>query len=395
VTSTGVRASCDVCGGSDLESLHRQTFILPGDQVMAHDVVACRACGFAFARNISSTEDYETYYAANRKYTYEGSRNVSESLRQIHKESFRMVNQFLDRHSPPFAAKETRIADIGCSTGDLLSLFKSAGYCRLTGVDPAPECREIALRLYGIEIETSPLSRHRADSPYDVILLSSVLEHLPNPLESLEQVSRSLSADGVVFVQVPDADNFGAQLVEPYLEFSIEHINYFTATSLANLMRQGGFGPEEIRHDVLIYNGTAYPAITSLWRSNADSDPRVQVSDVSPIRAYVARCQEKLKDFNARLKPLIEARSDVVIWGVGSLTSRLLATTRLGEVPIAFFVDSNSAIQGKQIAGRKILAPDSLRSGVGTVLISSYVYAEEIRRTLVDDLRFRGTIISL
>jgi len=390
------RDLCGVCGGAEFEALHSQGFLLPGERKTTYLVAACRACGFAFARDIPSPEDYEAYYESNRKYTYEGSNNVSSGLKAIHGDSFGMVDGYLAVHSPPFAGKETRIADIGCSTGALLSLFKSAGYRQLVGVDPAPECRDIGARLYGVEIETGPLSRHRPLRPYEVILFSSVLEHLPNPLESIEQASQILAPGGLLFVQVPDADNFGEQLKEPFLEFSIEHVNYFTITSLTNLMARAGFGPIRQRHDVLMYSGTAYPALTSLWQRDESARERPPArSDLAPLRTYIDRCLQKLESIEAAIDGLIATGQEVVIWGVGSLTSRLLATTRLSEANISRFVDSNTSMHGKTVAGREIVSPAILQSGNGTVFIASYVYGEEIRRTLLEEMNFRGTVISI
>src|SRR4051794_3414208 len=162
-------ANCPICNGSRFDLVHRQDFILPGDVRTHYDVVTCGDCGFAFARDLPSAEEYENYYRTNLRYTYEGSRGAAEALFAIHQGSWELVDRHLSH------AKESRILDIGCSTGEMLALFQRAGYTRPTGVDPARECREIAKRLHGIDITTGVLPELHADPPYDVVLLANVL----------------------------------------------------------------------------------------------------------------------------------------------------------------------------------------------------------------------------
>jgi len=191
---TDRNAGCPICGGNRFDTVHRQDFILPGDVQTHYVVVTCRDCGFAFARDLPGAEEYESYYRTNLRYTYEGSRGAAEALFAIHQGSFELVDRHLSH------AKESRILDVGCSTGELLALFQRAGYTRLTGVDPTPECREIAKRLHGVEVTTAVLSEISAEQPYDVVLLANVLEHIPNLRQAMRHVSSVLRSGGLLFV---------------------------------------------------------------------------------------------------------------------------------------------------------------------------------------------------
>jgi SAM-dependent methyltransferase len=385
--------ACDVCGGSDVERLHTQPFLLPGDRLTRYDVVACRTCGFAFSTNIPSREDYEAYYRANLRYTYEGSRNVSEGLVAIHRDSFEFVHGLLGRRDGVPATAQ-RVLDVGCSTGHLLSFFRRAGYERLLGLDPAPECRALAERLYKVDVVTGSLSSFCAETPFDVVLLSSVLEHLPDPRAALDRVASLVAKDGLVFVQVPDAARFGVEMREPFLEFSIEHINYFTRESLEELMVRAGFVAVEVRPDVLRYNGTAYPALTSAWRRGASPAATPSRSDIGPLRAYVTRSSELLTQVDRALRPLAESREEVVVWGAGSLAARLLATTVMGELNIVGVVDSNPSLHTQRLLGLPIAPPASLRGGRVTVLVASVVWGEAIVKTL-EEFGYEGRVVSL
>lgn len=385
-------SACPICASETLEVLHRQEFLLPGDLRTHYTVVTCERCGFTFARDLPTPEEYERYYRTNLKYTYEGSRDAAQSLFAMHAPSFAMVDAWLREH-PPGAG--SRILDIGCSTGELLALFQRGGYRRLEGVDPTPECADIARRLYDLDVRTAVLSEIEGD-PYDVVLFANVFEHIPNLRDAAHRVAALVKDGGVLFVQTPDAGHFGHELREPFLELSIEHINYFTATSLANLLGRERLFLVALRHDVTSYKGAKYPVVTSLWRKDANAPlPELQRSDPGRVRGYIEESKTRLAELAAKIDALVASGEPVIVWGVGSLTARLLATTNLRKANLAGFVDSNSGHHGKQLAGREIAAPASLAGQRVTVFVSSFVYGEEIRRTLENDMRYAGRVVTI
>lgn len=390
------KRSCEVCGSLASDLLHRQPFVLPVGGRVSYDVVSCADCGFTFAKNLPSPEALEAYYRVNLKYLYEGSGFVSPSLEAVHRDSFTLVDRFLREHSPPFAGTSTRVLDVGCSTGVFLSLFRKAGYGHLLGLDPAPECREVARRLYGVEVTTASLSTFRTDVPFDAVLLSSVLEHLVDLPHAVRTIASILRNGGLLFVLVPDADRFGFELREPFLEFSIEHVNYFSRSSLEGLLSPLGFTPVLVQSGVALVNCTSFPVLASLWIREGVHGKRPSLqSDVGPVRRYIEMSRARLAALEEALAPLVASGEEVVLWGAGSLTSRLLATTSLARINVAGVVDNNSGLQGKTLASRTIEPPATLKGRRTTVVVASYVWGEEIRRTLVDDYHYEGRVVTL
>jgi SAM-dependent methyltransferase len=388
-----VSRSCGVCGNSRFETLHRQDFLLPGELRTHYTVVACERCGFTFARDLPAAEEYEAYYRSTTKYTYEGSVDAAAAHIAMHEPSFRLADGFLS--SRPDGGRDLRMLDIGCSTGELLALFSRAGYRRLEGVDPTPECVRIARQLYGLDVRPGVLSEITTAEPYDLVFLANVFEHIPDLRDAVARVAALVREGGLLFVQVPDADNFGVDLKEPFLEFSIEHINYFTEASLANLLAFEGFTRAAVEHDVQSYKGASYPVITSLWQRDSRRVPAPEQSDSSVLRAYIEKCRTHLGELERTINALVDSGEPLAIWGVGSLTARLLATTRLGEANIVAFIDSNSGQHGKRLIGREIFGPAWLGGKDATVLVSSFVYGAEIRRTLEHELHYGGRIVTI
>lgn len=379
---------CPICGGDSFETLHRQEFLLPGDVRTHYTVVACSRCGFTFARDLPPPEHYEAYYRASTKYTYEGSRDAAAAMTAMHEPSFALVDSILGDD------RSLRVLDVGCSTGELLALFQRAGYTHLEGVDPTPECARIAQQLYGLDVRAGVLSEIAAEDPYDLVMFANVLEHMPDLRPAVARIASLVRDGGWLFIQVPDAGHFGADMNEPFLEFSIEHINYFTDASLANLLAIEGFEIAKREHHVLRHKGAFFPVITSLWRKSGERAALVP-SDASAMRGYIEKSRQRMTEVEAKIDAIAASGEPLIVWGVGALTARLLATTRLAKANIVAFVDSNSGQQGRRLLEREIHAPSWLAEQHVTVLISSFVYADEIRRTLEDDIHYGGRIVAI
>lgn len=386
--------ACEICNSTTLEHVHTQKFLIPDkENLFSYSYVACKNCGFIFAVDIPSQEQYEEYYKSNSRYTYKADEGIlPEGLRKIHHDSFDLIDGLLKRNRPPINKDAFKIIDVGCSTAHLLHVFKERGYNNILGLDPAKECSEIAHKLYGIRVISYPLSQYMSNDQYDLIIMAGVLEHIYDISGSLSRISALLKDDGILFVMVPDAENFSTNPCEPFHEFSLEHINFFTKTSLSNLMGRYGLINKYTGSIKLQYYDSY--ALATFWvKAEAKISIKKDVSGLPKIKQYISKSSNRLKPLQGKIEKLVKTQERVVIWGVGSLISRLLASSNLGNANIISFVDSNPALHGKKIKGIEIVSPKSLVGKDLTVFISTYVCRDEIKKILVDGYHFQGNII--
>ena len=47
------------------------------------------------------------------------------------------------------------------------------------------------------------LDEHKMDKKFDLVTLSALLEHLPNPLPALKQLKKYMKKEGHIFVRIP------------------------------------------------------------------------------------------------------------------------------------------------------------------------------------------------
>jgi SAM-dependent methyltransferase len=89
------------------------------------------------------------------------------------------------------------LLDYGCGRGEALSLFSSAGMS-VTGTDTDPECVRIASN-FGKAVQLNPADPVGQFGPksFDVISCFHVLEHVPSPVQTLNQL-REIARDYLV-----------------------------------------------------------------------------------------------------------------------------------------------------------------------------------------------------
>lgn len=369
---------CPVCGDSARRVLFTQEFaaIEQSTPVDGYDVVVCESCGAGFADGIPDQRAFDRYYRDMSKYEYhqhEGAESPFDAKR---------LALIANLMVPHFPSADVRILDVGCATGRLLHELRLRGFPNVMGVDPSPACATAARKLYDIEVLNTTLAELGARSErFDVLIFVGVLEHLRDLDEAFEQMRSVLAPGGLVYVEVPDATAFADWPNAPFQDFSTEHINFFAPQSLANLFERRGFSHvwSEQNHRVqshrtVMSNVSAFYCDTPVGSSELTRDADTERG----LERYIAASRQEEQKLHERLQAIVDAARPVLVWGVGTHTTRLLATSPLAKAPIAAFVESNARYHGKTLDGKQILAPDALRARAEPVLVSSRVFQHEI-----------------
>lgn len=392
-----MRRNCEICLGKKNKHLYTQQFVLPGlhgESRYGYDVVACEKCGFVYATNILSRKELSDFYKNNLKYAYKSDGGeIPAYAKWLHARSYEFVDNYLEKLRGT-NKKKISILDVGCGAGYLLNCFKEQGYTDLSGLDPAKDCRVAAKKLYGIELATATLEEYQTKRKFDLVILGSVLEHMSQIDEVVEKIKLLLKPDGLLYLCVPDADHMGAVLNEPFLEFSLEHINYFTRGSLCNLLCSRGLG--NVGFESLLVEEYGGYALNAMWqKDDSHQDIQYDVVGESRIAQYVSDSSKKLTLIAGQIDELVKSGEEIYVWGVGSLASRLLTSTNLLKANIVAFIDSNPAQHGKRIMEKEILSPDALKDRHATILVTSYIHGGAIKKDLIQKYQHKGKIITL
>jgi 2-polyprenyl-3-methyl-5-hydroxy-6-metoxy-1,4-benzoquinol methylase len=312
-----------------------------------YDVVVCRDCGFGFADAIPEQEVFDAYYRDVSKYEHVDRGGQQTSLDMVR---LAALADIVQTQVPSNSA----ILDVGCSTGALLNLLKERGFPNITGLDPSPYCAETAKRLYGIRVRTGSLAAPVEGEPgYNCLILAAVLEHVRDLAGLFDYVKRWLRPEGFVVVDVPNAGEFLAGQNAPFQEFSVEHINFFTSTSLNNLMGQHGFGNVYMEQVVreLAYNVSGAELIAVYrYDGKVHSRSRDTITETA-LRQYITYCQGAENNEASIFRMLVEMRKPIIVWGVGTHAQRLLATNSSRQGQHNRLCRFQSEIPGQDING--------------------------------------------
>jgi len=223
-----VVTDCPACGSA------RHTPELSAEDSYSSDVfevVRCQACRLAYVNPCPAPGQLERYYPDD----YYGARHP------IFKD---FLADLRVRALGPVAGG-ARLLDIGCGRGDFILACRRKGWT-VSGIEQA---NSLVMRLretLGIEVVTPDEITTLPDGAFDFVTLWHVLEHLPEPRESLRQVARLLKPGGRLLVEVPNFGSWQARLGRAHWHHMDvpRHLLHFDRTSLAALLARSGFTPE-------------------------------------------------------------------------------------------------------------------------------------------------------
>jgi 2-polyprenyl-3-methyl-5-hydroxy-6-metoxy-1,4-benzoquinol methylase len=159
-------------------------------------------------------------------------------------------------------AKSKRVLDVGCGSGDFLEKMQYLGWDAV-GLETDPVLMKIA-REKGIEVlEGDLLAMDLPDGSFDVITMSHVIEHLPDPLEYLRKCRELLVKQGQLVLLTPNVSSFSHR---KYKEFWVDldpprHLYHFSPSSLSQMVETAGFKIDTAR--------TTARMASPRWRASA------------------------------------------------------------------------------------------------------------------------------
>jgi 2-polyprenyl-3-methyl-5-hydroxy-6-metoxy-1,4-benzoquinol methylase len=370
--------ACPVCGGRRVEHLRAQRFVLEEDHPLksGYDVAHCVACGFVYADMEATQADYDAFYAKRSKYDDPGNSTGSGEA-SYDRERLEGTAEILSRFLP---SRETRILDIGCAAGGLLAALQHSGYKNLAGMDPSPACVRLTREKTGEAWQGWLTNLPHEVGQFDCIVLSHVLEHVLDVPQAFASLALLLRPNAIVCIEVPDATRYAGYVYAPFQEFNTEHINHFSRACLDNAAARHGFSPiaggERVLHSS---PQTLTPAVYGVYRRSADEpirrpDRRLKQA----ILVYIERSAALLDSIDDCIGQAIESSQELIVWGTGQLTAKLLSDTRLSQAKIVAFVDSNPIHHGRRLAGAPILSPGQIRLFRQPILIGTLLHHKQI-----------------
>lgn len=200
------------------------------------NVVKCSSCGFIFTNPMIVGLEHleEEHYNNPDNYQQDESGSVAAMFeRRLH-----YISGF---------KKSGSLLDVGAGKGEFLAIAKKHGWS-VHGVEPSPEFCKYAKEHYGIDILQGFLSKDSfSPASFDLVSLHHVLEHVDDPEALLQLIRSYLKKDGLLFIEVPNANATLHYLVDFY--FKIKGLGWSSRLSpLHPPFHKYGYSEKPLRH---------------------------------------------------------------------------------------------------------------------------------------------------
>lgn len=200
------KIDCIFCGSNNIrDSLYEDTFF--NHKVFSYK--HCNKCNLIFVDPMPNFNDFEAIYPSN----YQGDIKIENDYNRETEKVIGFLSEF----------KGKRLLDYGCGNGSFLNEAYKSGF-KCCGVE------------FNNRVVTKLKATYRdfdffnvddfakSDEKFDVIHISNVLEHLPNPKETLVRLINNLNDDGVFLVYGPIENNFHISLLFRKLFFGVRKL---------------------------------------------------------------------------------------------------------------------------------------------------------------------------
>jgi len=209
------------------------------------EVIACPDCGFLWQSHILNDEMmlklYEEWISPEQSLAKKAKAPVS--LYSRYADQIRNIGFFFSG-----GPHEIQVLDFGMGWGIWCLMAKAFGY-KVYGFEISKD-RVVYARSNTIEvIDSMKALRERR---FDFINADQVFEHLPNPRDTLEELTHTLKPEGILRIAVPNGEGLDQELKMPGWKASknalhpLEHINCFTVGTLKALAHSAGLNFSDI-----------------------------------------------------------------------------------------------------------------------------------------------------
>lgn len=207
--------------------------------------VLCKNCGVLRTSPRLDADSLQQFYETDYRALYGGTRQVTEEFFAQATKNGEAILRLVGGRLRPGA----RVADVGCGSGGLLLSFRDAGH-RVVGCDFGAEYLQRGIR-DGLDLRVGGFDVLHDAQPFDLIILSHVLEHIPDIDLFLDGLRKMLRPDGLLYVELPGIRVVGTTYREPLAFFQGAHLWSFDLNGLSLTMAQRGWvlvkGSEHIR----------------------------------------------------------------------------------------------------------------------------------------------------
>jgi len=227
--------SCPICGDTafkDYLSAKDHTVTLETFQIKQ-----CNNCGFLITTPRPTESEISKYYQSEKYISHSGTRH--SLFDKIYHLARRISLNWKFKLIEGLVNKKSSLLDYGCGTGEFLKYMQSKDY-NVIGIEPSDAAREKANKI--LDGKVFKTLNHLDDNSLDVITLWHVLEHVHQLNDTLQNLKKLLTPNGLIIIAVPNPQSKDSKKYKNYWAgYDVpRHLWHFTQETLQELLFKNG-----------------------------------------------------------------------------------------------------------------------------------------------------------
>ena len=197
--------------------------------------VICNSCGLVYANPQPGNEQIENLYGGS----YGGQRDNTPNKFYISRKDYdaQLRIDFIKKVLPDL--QPGRALEIGAGAGNQLYALKLLGW-QVEGMEPTPGYAFYAREKFNVDVTEGYFNiKAYSDEEFDLIIMAEVLEHFPDPVDTLQSIRSILKPDGYVYIDVPNVLRPNRFHLKEYLHG--DHLVFFSPTTFQLAVKHSGF----------------------------------------------------------------------------------------------------------------------------------------------------------
>ncbi|HEX7903581.1 MAG TPA: class I SAM-dependent methyltransferase [Chitinophagaceae bacterium] len=238
------------------------------DYTVSHEtfiIAECSDCSVRFTQDVPDSQSISPYYKSEAYISHTNtSKGLINSVYQLVRKKTMIGKRKLVQKATRL--QQGKLLDVGSGIGTFAHEMKQSGW-DVTGLEPDEDARNIAARLYPIELTDITQFYKLPAGSFDVITLWHVLEHVHDLQDYIQQLKRLLSEKGKLFIAVPNYTSKDATAYkECWAAYDVpRHLYHFSPRAMQVLMERNGLKVE--KHKAMWFDSFYISMLSSKYKN--------------------------------------------------------------------------------------------------------------------------------
>ena len=201
----------------------------------------CLNCGLVRSDPYYTQKTLNQFYQQEYRPLYTGKQTISSQFLEDSIQEGKNIYNFLREHYYKTEINNKTVFEIGCGSGGILKYFADQ-VNRVAGCDLGDDYLKIGQK-HGLRLVQGQPNSLVKYGLADIVILNHVLEHFTDPEVQINQISKLLKPDGILYIALPGIFDIHRTYGSFNAFLQNAHVFHFTLQTLNNLLISTKFTP--------------------------------------------------------------------------------------------------------------------------------------------------------